>query len=120
MRGLLYEIMAKLFRVLIKSKIIIPGNFLGLVYFKILKFILFKTLFSASGTAAISCALRQASGYLYPLEKGFVCIHKPPMYIRFEEIDNVHFARSDVSTRSFDFEILQKTGTSLLFSSVGK
>ena len=35
-------------------------------------------------------------------------MHKPSLYIRFEEIDNVHFARSDVSTRSFDFEILKK------------
>lgn len=68
----------------------------------------------------MACALRQASGYLYPLEKGFVYVHKPPMYIRFEEIDNVHFARSDVSTRSFDFEVILKSGTSILFSSVGK
>uniref|UniRef100_A0A915E3A0 FACT complex subunit SSRP1 n=1 Tax=Ditylenchus dipsaci TaxID=166011 RepID=A0A915E3A0_9BILA len=103
MQGLLYEIMAKLFRVLVNIRIIVPGNFTG-----------------ASGTPAVSCALRQASGYLYPLEKGFVYVHKPPLYIRFEEIDNVHFARSDLSTRSFDFEIVQKAGSSVLFSSVSK
>lgn len=103
MKGVLYEIMARLFRVIVNSRIIVPGNFNG-----------------ASGTAAISCALRQSSGFLYPLEKGFVYVHKPPLYIRFEEIDNIHFARSDVSTRSFDFEIMQKSGQSVIFSSVGK
>ncbi|KAI1714423.1 hypothetical protein DdX_08518 [Ditylenchus destructor] len=103
MSGFLYEIIAKLFRVLVNSKIIVPGNFIG-----------------TSGTPTVPCSYRQTSGYLYPLEKGFVFVHKPTLYIRFEEIDNVHFARSDVSTRSFDFEIVQKNGTSVLFGSVGK
>jgi structure-specific recognition protein 1 len=67
-----------------------------------------------------SCAFRQANGYLYPLEKGFVYIHKPPMYLRFDEIDNVHFARSDATTRSFDFEIVQRNGTSINFNSIAK
>uniref|UniRef100_A0A915MAL6 FACT complex subunit SSRP1 n=1 Tax=Meloidogyne javanica TaxID=6303 RepID=A0A915MAL6_MELJA len=98
MRGYLYEIIAKLFRVLVNSRIIVPGNFTG-----------------ASGTPAISCAVRQSMGFLYPLEKGFVYVHKPALYIRFEEVDNVHFARSDVSTRSFDFEIVQRSGTSITF-----
>nr|CAD2173045.1 unnamed protein product [Meloidogyne enterolobii] len=103
MRGYLYEIIAKLFRVLVNSRIIVPGNFTG-----------------ASGTPAISCAVRQSMGFLYPLEKGFVYVHKPALYIRFEEVDNVHFARSDVSTRSFDFEIVQRSGTSITFSNIGK
>ncbi|KAL7073093.1 hypothetical protein ACQ4LE_008105 [Meloidogyne hapla] len=103
MRGFLYEMIAKLFRVLVNSRIIVPGNFTG-----------------ASGTPAISCAVRQSMGFLYPLEKGFVYVHKPALYIRFEEVDNVHFARSDVSTRSFDFEIVQKSGSSVIFSNIGK
>lgn len=76
--------------------------------------------FRASGTPAISCAVRQSTGFLYPLEKGFVYVHKPALYLRFEEVDNVHFARSDVSTRSFDFEILQRSGQSVVFSNIGK
>uniref|UniRef100_A0A915MK91 FACT complex subunit SSRP1 n=1 Tax=Meloidogyne javanica TaxID=6303 RepID=A0A915MK91_MELJA len=67
MRGYLYEIIAKLFRVLVNSRIIVPGNFTG-----------------ASGTPAISCAVRQSMGFLYPLEKGFVYVHKPALYIREE------------------------------------
>lgn len=42
--------------------------------------------FRHSGTPAVMCAHKQASGFLYPLEKGFVYVHKPPMYIRFEEV----------------------------------
>jgi structure-specific recognition protein 1 len=76
--------------------------------------------YRAAGTPAISCAVRQSMGFLYPLEKGFVYVHKPALYIRFEEVDNVHFARSDVSTRSFDFEIVQKNGQAMIFSNIGK
>ncbi|KIH59625.1 structure-specific recognition protein [Ancylostoma duodenale] len=101
--GPLYEVVSKIFRVLINMKITVPGNFIG-----------------HSGTPAVMCAHRQASGFLYPLEKGFLYIHKPPMYIRFEEVASVHFARSDVSTRSFDFEIELKSGQVLVFNSVEK
>ncbi|CAI4228930.1 unnamed protein product [Auanema sp. JU1783] len=103
MSGPLYEVVSMIFRVLINMKITVPGNFIG-----------------HSGTPAVMCAHRQASGFLYPLEKGFLYIHKPPMYIRFEEIAYVNFARSDVSTRSFDFEIELKSGQTLLFNSVEK
>lgn len=47
-------------------------------------------------------------------------VHKPPMYIRFDEIDNVHFARSDATTRSFDFEIVQRSGNTINFSNIAK
>lgn len=46
----------------------------------------FAFLYRHSGTPAVMCAHKQASGFLYPLEKGFVYVHKPPMYIRFEEV----------------------------------
>ncbi|PIO72510.1 structure-specific recognition protein [Teladorsagia circumcincta] len=101
--GPLYEVVSKIFRVLINMKITVPGNFIG-----------------HSGTPAVMCAHKQASGFLYPLEKGFLYIHKPPMYVRFEEVASVHFARSDVSTRSFDFEIELKAGQVLVFNSVEK
>ena len=42
------------------------------------------------------------------------------MYIRYEEVRVVHFARSDVSTRSFDFELELKSGTTLVFNSIEK
>lgn len=36
------------------------------------------------------------------------------------KVSSVHFARSDVSTRSFDFEIELKSGQVLVFNSVEK
>ncbi|TKR81579.1 hypothetical protein L596_015428 [Steinernema carpocapsae] len=101
--GAVYENVAKLFRTMVNMRITVPGMFIG-----------------HSGTPVISCAHKQASGFLYPLEKGFLYIHKPPMYIRFEEVSNVNFARSDVSTRSFDFEVDLKNGNSFVFNSVEK
>ncbi len=73
-----------------------------------------------SGTPAISCAYKQAAGFLYPLEKGFMYVHKPPIYVRFEEVSNVNFARSDVSTKSFDFEIENKQGFTYNFNNIEK
>ncbi|KAK0407736.1 hypothetical protein QR680_003557 [Steinernema hermaphroditum] len=101
--GAVYANVAKIFRAMVNMRITVPGTFLG-----------------NSGTPAIVCAHKQASGFLYPLEKGFLFIHKPPMYIRFEEVSNVNFARSDVSTRSFDFEVDLKNGNSYVFNSVEK
>ncbi|XP_053964664.1 FACT complex subunit Ssrp1 [Anastrepha ludens] len=101
--GPLYEVMGKVMKVLIGRKITGPGNFIG-----------------HSGTAAVGCSFKAAAGYLYPLERGFIYIHKPPVHIRFEEIASVNFARSGGSTRSFDFEITLKNGTVHTFSSIEK
>jgi structure-specific recognition protein 1 len=75
---------------------------------------------SHSGTPAIGCSYKAAAGYLYPLERGFIYVHKPPVHIRFEEITSVNFARSGGSTRSFDFEIDMKAGIVHTFSSIEK
>uniref|UniRef100_A0A5S6Q6N6 FACT complex subunit SSRP1 n=1 Tax=Trichuris muris TaxID=70415 RepID=A0A5S6Q6N6_TRIMR len=80
--------------------IIVPGNFAGI-----------------TGTPAINCAYKSASGFLYPMERSFMFVHKPPLRIRFEEIASVHFDRSDVSTRSCDFEVTIKSGMSYTFTS---
>ncbi|KNC34603.1 hypothetical protein FF38_09360 [Lucilia cuprina] len=101
--GPLYEVMGKVMKVLIGRKITGPGNFIG-----------------HSGTAAVGCSFKAAAGYLYPLERGFIYIHKPPIHIRFEEIASVNFARSGGSTRSFDFEVTLKNGTIHIFSSIEK
>ncbi|KAH8300106.1 hypothetical protein KR044_009818 [Drosophila immigrans] len=101
--GPVYEVMGKVMKVLIGRKITGPGNFIG-----------------HSGTAAVGCSFKAAAGYLYPLERGFIYIHKPPLHIRFEEITSVNFARSGGSTRSFDFEVTLKNGTVHIFSSIEK
>uniref|UniRef100_A0A499FUZ7 FACT complex subunit SSRP1 n=1 Tax=Anopheles farauti TaxID=69004 RepID=A0A499FUZ7_9DIPT len=101
--GPVYEVLGKIMKVIINRKLTGPGNFKG-----------------HSGTPAIGCSFKAAAGYLYPLERGFIYVHKPPVHIRFEEIATVNFARSGGSTRSFDFEIELKTGTVHTFSSIEK
>ncbi|XP_023722223.1 FACT complex subunit Ssrp1 [Cryptotermes secundus] len=75
---------------------------------------------SHSGTPAVGCSYKAAAGYMYPLERGFIYVHKPPVHIRFEEISSVNFARSGGGTRSFDFEVETKSGVVHTFSSIEK
>lgn len=70
--------------------------------------------------SAISCSYKNNNGLLYPLERGFMYVHKPAIHIRFEEINAINFARSDVSTRSFDLEIETKASTTHIFNSIEK
>ncbi|EFO84948.1 hypothetical protein CRE_03995 [Caenorhabditis remanei] len=103
--GPLYENVSILFKVVCNLKVTVPGRFIG-----------------NSGTPAIQCNHKQNPGLLYPMEKGFLFIHKPVMYIRFEEISSCHFARSDAGTvtRTFDFEVDLKNGSSLMFNTMEK
>nr|CAG4650014.1 EOG090X02Z1 [Sida crystallina] len=101
--GPTYEVMGRIMKGLVNRKITVPGNFTG-----------------HSGTPAVGCSYKAAAGYLYPLERGFIYVHKPPIHIRFEEISSVNFARSGGSTRSFDFEVETKNGVVHTFSSIEK
>lgn len=101
--GPVYEVLGKIMKVIINRKLTGPGTFIG-----------------HSGTPAVGCSFKAAAGYLYPLERGFIYVHKPPMHIRFEEIACVNFARSGGSTKSFDFEIELKSGVTHTFSSIEK
>ncbi|KAK9512299.1 hypothetical protein O3M35_000757 [Rhynocoris fuscipes] len=104
MSGPTHEVLSKIMKVLVNRKITVPsGGFVG-----------------HSGTPAVGCSYKAAAGYMYPLERGFIYIHKPPLHIRFEEISSVNFARSGGSTRSFDFEIELKSGVVHTFSSIEK
>lgn len=91
MTGSLCNLIAKTFKVISKKKVFVPGKFE-----------------SAYGTSCVKCALRANEGFLYPLEKSFVFIHKPPVLIRFDEVDSVEFQRyagGQGSTRNFDLSI---------------
>lgn len=53
-------------------------------------------------------------GYLYPLERAFFYVFKPPMLLLHEDIDTVEFARQDgamaASTKTFDLVIRYRAG----------
>jgi structure-specific recognition protein 1 len=59
---------------------------------------------SNKGTKAISCNVKAAEGYLFPLKSSLVFIHKPVMYIRHSELRHVEFSRTGAG-RTFDFTI---------------
>lgn len=101
--GSTYEVLGKVMKVIINRKLTGPGRFTG-----------------HTGTPAIGCSFKAAAGYLYPLDRGFIYVHKPPIHIRFEEIASVNFARGGGSTRSFDFEIELTSGVVHTFSSIEK
>ncbi|XP_042202637.1 FACT complex subunit SSRP1-like [Callorhinchus milii] len=101
MSGPLYEVVSRIMKSLVSRKITVPGNFLG-----------------NSGAHCITCSYKASSGLLYPLERGFIYVHKPPVHIRFDEISHVNFARGTTTTRSFDFEIETKQGSQYTFSSI--
>lgn len=103
MKGQAYEVISKMVRALVNRKITTPGSFKG-----------------HSGTPAIACSYKAAAGYLYPLDHGFIYVHKPPIYVRFDEIFGVNFARSGGTTRTFDFEISVKNSLTHTFSSIEK
>ncbi|KAK7083251.1 FACT complex subunit ssrp1 [Halocaridina rubra] len=98
-----FEIISRMFKGMCNRKIVTPGNFTG-----------------HSGTPAVSCSYKAAAGYLYPLERGIIYVHKPPVHIRSDEITSVNFARSGSTTRSFDFEVEVKNGVIHTFSSIEK
>ena len=91
MRGALSNLIAKTFKVISRKKVFIPGKFAN-----------------ANQQACVKCAVRANEGFLYPLEKQFVFIHKPTIIIRFNEIESVDFQRyagGQGSTRNFDLQV---------------
>ncbi|KAK3764831.1 hypothetical protein RRG08_041250 [Elysia crispata] len=103
MNGPEYEVISKVFKAITGRKITVPGSFE-----------------SHHKAQAVSCSYKAATGLLYPLERGFIFVYKPPIHIRFDEVVNVNFARSAGSTRSFDFEVDTQNGASYTFVGVEK
>jgi structure-specific recognition protein 1 len=94
MRGALPNLIAKTFKVITKKKVFIPGKFAN-----------------ANQQACVKCAYRANEGLLYPLEKLFVFIHKPPILVPFNEVESVEFQRyagGQGSTRNFDLCVTLK------------
>jgi len=103
MKGPTFELVSKLMKVLVNRKITVPGSFIG-----------------HSGTPAISCSFKAASGFVYPLERGFIFVYKPPIFIKYEDVKHVNFARSGGTNRSFDIEVHTRGDSTYTFSSIEK
>ena len=73
-----------------------------------------------STTQSIACSYKAVTGYLYPLARGFIFVPKPPVHVRFDEVESVNFARSAGNTRSFDFDITTLQGSTFTFVGIEK
>ena len=76
---------------------------------------------SQRGGQCISCSYKANHGMLFPLEKGFIFVHKPALHVRFDEVVAVNFSRGGTGThRSFDFELEVKNNIVHIFQSMDK
>ncbi|MCO5551234.1 hypothetical protein L7F22_004733 [Adiantum nelumboides] len=97
-KGLAFEVFAQILRGLSGSKVTRPGKFR-----------------SSQDGYAVRASLKAEDGMLYPLEKGFFFLPKPPTLILHEEIDYVEFERhgaagtSSMSSHYFDLIIRLKS-----------
>lgn len=103
MSGPYHEVVSRICRTVLDKKITVPGNFT-----------------TSSGSKCYSCSCKANSGFLYPLERGFMFVNKPPLHILFSDIKFVKFDRSNQGTRSFDFEIEHQNGTKHVFNGIEK
>jgi len=101
--GPYHEVVSRICRTVLDKKITVPGNFT-----------------TAAGAKCYPCSFKAQSGFLYPLERGFVFVNKPPLHILFVDISLVKFDRSSGGTKSFDFEIEHKNGTKYTFNGIEK
>ncbi|WIA31627.1 hypothetical protein OEZ86_002510 [Tetradesmus obliquus] len=68
----------------------------------------------AGDGCAIRCSYKADDGFLYPLDKAFFYVHKPPMCINHSDIESVEFQRQgggviSSSVRTFDLLIKQRS-----------
>eukprot|EP00038_Savillea_parva_P004398 m.137401 g.137401 ORF g.137401 m.137401 type:complete len:590 (+) comp11459_c0_seq1:116-1885(+) len=105
--GELVEIVARMLKLLSKSKLLNAGQFR-----------------SANGNECVKASVKNVhDGFLYPLDKAFLFIFKYPTYIRYEEVGSVSFERvkaSESLSRSFDLEVARKDGETVKFTSIPK
>ncbi|BDA45000.1 FACT complex subunit SSRP1 [Coccomyxa sp. Obi] len=100
LEGPAYDVFAKALRGLSACKLTKPGGF--------------RTA-DESGYA-VRCSYKADDGYLYPLERAFFYIHKPPTLLVHDEIESIEFMRQGggvlaASAKTFDLNIRMKTDT---------
>ncbi|CAH8571496.1 unnamed protein product [Heterobilharzia americana] len=96
-----YEVVARVFKVLFDQKVTVPGSFSA-----------------KGGGCAVACSYKAYVGLLYPLERGFTFVPRPPISIRFDETVSVQFSRGTGAQRSFDFEVETRNGLTHTFTSI--
>ena len=69
---------------------------------------------SHSSLSAVSCGHKSNTGFLYPLDKGLIFVHKQTVYVKYKQVPCVNFAHvsggGGASGHSFDLEVDLKNG----------
>ncbi|CAG9464626.1 unnamed protein product [Pedinophyceae sp. YPF-701] len=104
--GLAFDVFAKLMRGLAGAKLTRPGKF--------------RT--AQDDAYAVRCSYKADDGYLYPLERAFFYVHKPPMLIPHDDISSVMFERKGegVSTKTFDLTVITKQDAEHQFRGIAR
>ncbi|CAN0890438.1 FACT complex subunit SSRP1 [Linum grandiflorum] len=103
-KGLIHEVFTTILRGLSSAKVTKPGKFR-----------------SCQDGYAVKSSLKAEDGLLYPLEKSFFFLPKPPTLILHEEIDYVEFERHAAggsNMQYFDFLVKLKTEQEHLFRNI--
>jgi len=103
MGGLSVDVFARILRGLSGAKVTKPGQFR-----------------STTEQHAVRCSYKADDGYLFPLEKAFFYVHKPPTLILHDEISSVEFQRQGNSIHmgsasTFDLVFRLKSGQDYQF-----
>lgn len=100
-------VMSHCFKGLTERRLIVPGSF--------------QSRFLQPG---IACNLKASEGYLYPLERCFLFVTKPTIYIPFSEVSDITMSRTGAgvsASRTFDLEInLRNSNVSHVFGSIDR
>ncbi|KAA3670651.1 structure-specific recognition protein 1, partial [Paragonimus westermani] len=86
-----------------QQKVIVPGAFSA-----------------EGGGSAIACSYKASVGLLYPLERGFTFVPRPPVSIRFDEVITAQFSRGTGAQSSYDFEVEARNGLTHTFTSIDR
>lgn len=74
--------------------------------------------------AGVSCSLKASEGYLYPLDRCFLFVTKPTVYIPYTEVSSVTMSRTSTgvsASRTFDLEVnLRGSNQSHIFANIDK
>eukprot|EP00123_Amoebidium_parasiticum_P017710 comp23957_c0_seq1/m.42413 comp23957_c0_seq1/g.42413 ORF comp23957_c0_seq1/g.42413 comp23957_c0_seq1/m.42413 type:complete len:685 (-) comp23957_c0_seq1:122-2176(-) len=91
-KGLTIQALPKLLKALTGRKVVLPGDFKAV-----------------DESKCVKCAYKTSHGFLYPLDSGLLFIHKPAIYVRYQEIILATFDRQAGSgMRSFELIVSTK------------
>ena len=100
------DVFAKVLKALAGTKVTRAGSFV-----------------SPSGGSALRCVHKADDGHLYPLEKAFFFLPKPPIFIRHDEVVEVEFERNAggaAASKTFDIKVTLTSDASYRFTNVAR